>query len=86
MSQIGKFPRHLYAWMGMDELGSGQVGIKQGIVPAGPFRWFPSTRPRSRNTSPNYRLKPCAMGRKLYLVRYTVEEVVLMTDEGTALE
>jgi hypothetical protein len=25
----------LYAWVGEDELGSGQVGIKQGDVPAG---------------------------------------------------
>ena len=25
----------LYAWLGEDELGSGQVGLKQGIVPAG---------------------------------------------------
>lgn len=25
----------LYAWIGEDEFGSGEVGIKQGIVPAG---------------------------------------------------
>ncbi len=25
----------LYAWVGEDELGSGEVGLKQGIVPAG---------------------------------------------------
>lgn len=25
----------LYAWVGEDELGSGQMGIKQGVVPAG---------------------------------------------------
>lgn len=25
----------LYAWVGEDEFGSGEVGLKQGIVPAG---------------------------------------------------
>lgn len=25
----------LYAWVGEDELGSGEMGLKQGIVPAG---------------------------------------------------
>lgn len=25
----------LYAWMGEDEHGSGEIGIKQGLVPAG---------------------------------------------------
>jgi hypothetical protein len=25
----------LYAWVGEDELGSGEVGLKQGVVPAG---------------------------------------------------
>ena len=25
----------LYAWVGEDELGSGEMGIKQAIVPAG---------------------------------------------------
>lgn len=25
----------LFAWVGEDELGSGEVGIKQGLVPAG---------------------------------------------------
>lgn len=25
----------LYAWVGEDELGSGQVGLKMGLVPAG---------------------------------------------------
>lgn len=28
-------PPELFAWVGEDELGSGQVGIKQGFVPAG---------------------------------------------------
>jgi hypothetical protein len=26
---------NLYAWIGEDELGSGQIGLKQGVVPAG---------------------------------------------------
>jgi hypothetical protein len=25
----------LYAWVGEDELGSGEIGLKQGLVPAG---------------------------------------------------
>lgn len=25
----------LYAWIGEDELGSGQIGLKQALVPAG---------------------------------------------------
>ena len=25
----------LYAWVGEDEMGSGQIGLKQGVVPAG---------------------------------------------------
>ena len=24
----------LYAWVGEDEMGSGQIGLKQGVVPA----------------------------------------------------
>jgi hypothetical protein len=26
---------YLYAWVGEDELGSGEVGLKQGLTPAG---------------------------------------------------
>jgi len=25
----------LFAWLGRDEFGSGEIGLKQGVVPAG---------------------------------------------------
>ena len=28
-------PLTIYAWVGEDEYGSGRVGLKQGVVPAG---------------------------------------------------
>jgi hypothetical protein len=34
----------LYAWVGEDELGSGEIGIKQAIVPAGCIPIVATTR------------------------------------------
>ena len=34
----------LYAWLGEDELGSGEIGLKQGLVPAGYIPLVATTR------------------------------------------
>jgi hypothetical protein len=76
----------LVAWVGMDELGSGRVGIKQGLVPAGYI-------PLAAMQYDEYKLKrdgiKAAMelqakqyGKRIRLVRFRAEEVILETEHG----
>lgn len=81
---LGKFPRHVYAWMGMDEHGSGEVGIKQGHVPAGYIPLVSVDADKVRKYKPQLQAQAARYGRKIYLVRYTVEEVLEATMEGEA--
>jgi hypothetical protein len=76
----------LVAWVGMDELGSGRVGIKQGLVPAGFVPLAAMEYDQHKLERPNVRLQLEAQakdsGKRIRLVRFRAEEVLLETESG----
>lgn len=77
----------LFAWVGEDELGSGVVGIKQGIVPAGCIPLVATTEGKIRRGEvlAGLRAQAAKYGKKIYLCRFTCEAVVWETSEGEPL-
>jgi hypothetical protein len=85
---IDRLPRlnevELFAWIGEDELGSGVIGIKQGFCPAG---YIPlvavdrSKMEREQFVGP-MNLQAGAYGKRIYLCRYRLEEVLYQTPKG----
>ncbi len=77
----------LFAWIGEDELGSGVVGLKQGLVPAGFIPLVATQRSKiDRDQLIGAMGYQAALyGKKIYLCRFTFERVVYSTLEGSEL-
>jgi len=80
-----KFPDYVYCWMGEDERGSGEVGIKQGFVPAGYIPLVSIDSEKIRKYKPQLQAQAARYGKKIYLVRYKVDFIVDRTNEGEPL-
>ena len=76
----------LYAWMGEDELGSGIVGIKRGLVPAGDIPLVATTFAKMVKLSPQMDQQALSWGKKIYLCHFLFSQVVLQTEGGEPLE
>jgi hypothetical protein len=78
----------LFAWLGEDEYGSGEIGLKQALVPAGciPLVAVDPTKVNRTQLVGAMREQAAAFGRKIYLCRYRLEEVIYATPEGEALK
>lgn len=69
----------LWAWVGEDELGSGEVGLKQGLCPAG-FIPLVACVPGKMNQEyilTQMRAQSQVGGKVIRLVRFTFEEVLV---------
>lgn len=68
----------LFAWMGEDELGSGEIGIKQGFVPAGmiPLVSIKKEKINTSNIRNGLAVQSCIYGKKIKLCRFKFIEVV----------
>lgn len=76
----------LYAWLGEDELGSGVIGLKQGLVPAGYIPLVATSNKIARSEIANQMdLQAQTFGKKIYLCRFSFSGVVIATPEGEAL-
>ncbi len=77
----------LFAWVGEDELGSGVIGLKQGLVPAGYIPLVSVDREKvDRGTlGIAMELQANSYGKKIYLCRFTFAEVVGQTVTGEPL-
>jgi hypothetical protein len=67
----------LYAWLGEDELGSGEIGLKQALVPAG---MIPMVAIRRDKVDRQYiedamDQQGKTYGKKIYLCRFKLEKV-----------
>jgi hypothetical protein len=76
----------LYAWVGEDELGSGEMGLKQGLVPAG---MIPLVATKREKVDQSYIEKPLALQsqrweKPIYLVRFTAVEIVKRAGKADA--
>jgi hypothetical protein len=76
----------LYAWVGEDELGSGEIGLKQGLVPAG-FIALVSAGPKvaREDIQSQMALQAERFGKKIYLCRFTFAGVMRETIAGEPL-
>ncbi len=72
----------LYAWVGWDEFGSGEIGLKQGVVPAGTIPMVAIKREKLEAYWPFAELQAKHYGKRIFLVRLTVAEIVKQTAEG----
>ena len=67
----------LYGWVGEDELGSGEVGLKRGIVPAGDIPLVAIVRGKIADDLVQNQLKRLSLnyGKRIYLCRFVLESV-----------
>jgi hypothetical protein len=72
----------LYAWVGEDEFGSGAVGLKQGVVPAGTIPMVAIEREKLDRYWANAERQAAAFGKRISLVRFRAVEVVRRTAAG----
>ncbi len=73
----------LYAWVGEDELGSGEIGLKQGVVPAGYIPMVAIDRAKLERYWPQAENQASAYGKRIYLIRFQAVEIVRQTEVGS---
>jgi hypothetical protein len=69
---------NLYAWIGEDELGSGEIGLKQALVPAGCIPMVSIRRDKIEKEDIVHQLQLQARrsGKPIRLVRFVLAEDV----------
>jgi hypothetical protein len=72
----------IFCWLGEDELGSGDVGLKQGIVPAGCIPLVAVKRSKMEPLLPQSEAQARKYGKRIRLCRFTFAEVVAETESG----
>jgi len=68
----------LFAWVGEDELGSGEIGIKQGLVPAGyiPLVAIQRTKIQRGHIVQGLTKQAQQYGKTIRLCRFVFSEVI----------
>jgi hypothetical protein len=76
----------IYAWVGEDELGSGRVGLKQGITPAGciPLAAMDYHLDRLAKLKPQMEAQAAKSGMKIRLCRFEMTGILAETKAGAA--
>lgn len=75
----------LYAWVGEDEHGSGEIGIKQGLVPAGmiPLVSINASKVNRDLLVQSLNEQARKYGKKIRLCRFKFDGVVKETEHGS---
>lgn len=74
----------MFAWIGMDEHGSGRIGLKQGRTVAGfiPLATMDFDQNKLKKLKPGLEVLSKTFGKKIYLVRLEMVEIVDQTEAG----
>ncbi len=72
----------LYAWAGWDEMGSGELGLKQGVVPAGTIPMVSISQENLDQYWNQAELLAATYGKRIFLVRFEAVEIVRETQSG----
>lgn len=72
----------LFAWLGEDELGSGEIGIKRGLVPAGMIPLVAVSLEKMKKLDEAMELQARKYGKKIRLCRFVFAEVMAETWAG----
>jgi hypothetical protein len=77
-------PLALYAWIGEDEAGSGRIGLKQGLVPAGlvPLAAMDYHLDRLAKLLPQMEEQAARSGKKIRLYKFIAAGVAAETKAG----
>jgi hypothetical protein len=73
----------LFAWLGEDEFGSGVIGLKQALVPAGRIPMAAVSREKMEKHFEQAEAQAAQYGKRIYLCRFTLAEVLRETREGS---
>ena len=73
----------LYAWLGEDELGSGEIGLKQAQVPAGLIPMVAIKREKMEKHWEHAERQARLYRKRIYLCRFELVEVLRETEHGT---
>jgi hypothetical protein len=73
----------LFAYLGEDELGSGDVGLKQARVPAGIIPMVAVRRDKMEKYFEQLEDQARLHGKRIYLCRFELVEVIRETEAGT---
>lgn len=75
----------LYAWVGEDELGSGEIGLKQALVPAGCIPLVAISRDKASQSYIREQMEQQARiyGKRIRLVKFSFSGVILETEAGS---
>lgn len=80
-NRLGEDEMSLFAWVGLDENGSGRVGIKQGHVPAGniPLAAMDYDRAKLEKLKAQLQVQADTYGVEIRLARFLfVEDVIVL--------
>lgn len=72
----------LFAWLGEDEFGSAEIGIKQELVPAGYIPMVSIHRGKMEKYWHRAEAQAKKYGKRIKLCRFTFAEVLRETKEG----
>ena len=74
----------LYAWVGEDEMGSGEVGLKQGTVPAGNIALVSCKEGKMDQPYivEQLRIQASIWGKPIRLCRFVFEKELLTLEPG----
>jgi hypothetical protein len=72
----------LHAWVGEDEYGSGEIGIKQGVVPAGTIPLVAIRRDKIEKVYPQMEAQAKVYRKKIRLCLFRFVKVLRETEHG----
>jgi hypothetical protein len=74
----------LFAWLGADELGSGEIGLKQALMPAGMMPLVAVKRYKMESAAivDAMQMQAEVYGKKIRLCRFVFSEVLVETPAG----
>jgi len=72
----------LFAWVGEDEFVKGDIGLKQGVVPAGCIPMVSTSKSKLEKYWPQAELQAAHYGKKIYCCKFVLTEVVQETKAG----
>jgi len=72
----------LFAWVGEDEFGSGEIGLKQAHVPAGLIPLVAVRQDKVEKLWPQLEAQARRYGKRIRLVRFRFDAVIRETEAG----
>jgi hypothetical protein len=73
----------LFAWLGEDEFGSGEIGLKQGMTPAGIIPLVAIKQESVERYKQQLEMQAASYGKRIKLCRFVLAEVICETEQGT---